>query len=344
MRVVSAAVFLGLLSCAYALTITSENAADYFAFQSWMSQHGKSYGDNEVEMRFATYRDNVVRIANLNAENDGVVYSVNKFADLSPAEFKRLYLNHTPGNRGVFTDTRALSNTTVQANKVDWRDKGAITPVKDQGQCGSCWAFSAVEEIESMEFMAGRPLQVLAPQQVVSCDKGGKWGDDGCNGGWTEGAFEYVQTAGGIETEANYPYKSGASGQDGPCTFDASKVAVKIKGYTYAVPPCTSGSCTHQDETGLLTQISSAPISICVNAEPWQFYSSGVMKGKSCSGSYASQDHCVQLVGFDQSTSPSYWMVRNSWNTDWGYAGYIHLEIGTNCCGVADDAIFVTPN
>jgi len=237
---------------------------------------------------------------------------------------------------------RAAPNAT--AGKIDWRDKGAVTAVKDQGQCGSCWAFSATEQIESADFMAGRPLQVLSPQQIVSCDKGGSWGDSGCDGGFTEGAFEYVAGVAGIETEANYPYKSGTTGTDGQCKYDASKVAVSIKGYTYAVPPCTSGSCTKQDETGLLNQIATSPISICVNAEPWQFYSSGVMKGKSCSGAYADQDHCVQLVGYDQNTTPSYWIVRNSWNTDWGYSGYIRLEIGTNCCGVADDAIFVTPS
>jgi C1A family cysteine protease len=338
----SLCLIVAALAAAQAIVVTAENAADFMTFQTWMQAHQKSYRGGELEVRFATFRANIAIVATLNAQSESATFSINKFADLTATEFKNLYLTHTPSNRGSFTGARTPIAQPPTGGVIDWRTKGAITPVKDQGQCGSCWAFSATEEIESMEFMAGRALQVLAPQQIVSCDKGGSWGDDGCNGGFTEGAFEYVQKNGGIETEDNYPYTSGDSGEDGNCTFDATKVAVTIAGYKYAIPPCTSGGCTNQDENGLLTQIASAPISICVNAEPWQFYSSGVMKHKQCDGAYADQDHCVQLVGYDQSSSPNYWIVRNSWNTDWGIQGYIHLEIGTNTCGLCDDAIFVT--
>jgi hypothetical protein len=338
-----------LALAANGLLISSENAADFMSFQTWMQAHGKVYSsDAELESKFNTYRSNVAFVASLNAESEDAVFALNKFADMTQAEFKQLMLTAKSGNRGVFVGARNVqTNVTLNGGKIDWRDKGVISDVKDQGQCGSCWAFSATEGIESADALAGRPLQELAPQQIVDCDIGGKWGDDGCNGGFTEGAFEYVVGAGGIETESDYPYTSGDSGEAGDCEFDKTKVAVSITGYQYAIPPCTSGSCAHQDENGLLSQITKAPISICVNAEPWQFYSSGIMKHGQCDGAYADQDHCVQLVGYDQTASSSksyYWIVRNSWNSDWGIDGYIHLEIGTNTCGVCDDAIFITPS
>jgi len=170
---------------------------------------------------------------------------------------------------------------------------------------------------------------------VVDCDTV----DAGCNGGDTPTAYNYIIKSGGLEAESAYPYKA----VDGTCKFSSSKVVAKMSNYTYATPPCTNG-CTSQDEAKLLTNLDAvAPVSICVNAgDNWQLYVGGVIKKGTCPGAYTDLDHCVQLVGYQDTGSSKYWLVRNSWATSWGNAGYIYLEYGGNVCGVATEATFVT--
>jgi C1A family cysteine protease len=220
---------------------------------------------------------------------------------------------------------------------IDWSTRGATTRVKDQGYCGSCWAFSTVEGIESGVFMTTGTLpQPLSTQQLISCDKN----DWGCDGGDLPSAFAYVQKEGGIDTEAHYPDTSHNDGRDGTC-----KVAthtVKVTGAHWAVPECTGGTCSGQDENGLKAALATyGPLSICVNANDWDGYTSGVYS-RACSGSYNSLDHCVQLVGYDTTAATPYWKVRNSWGEGWGERGFIRLPMGVNSCGVADEAMYVT--
>merc|ERR1712139_645403 len=211
---------------------------------------------------------------------------------------------------------------------------GATTPVKDQGDCGSCWAYSATEGIESGLFMAGGPLEELSEQQVISCDKQ----DLGCNGGDLPTAFDYVESAGGLDTEENYPYTS-QTGRSGSCKVNTD--VVTVDDYQYAVAPCEGGSCSSQDEDGLKAALAAhGPLSVCVNAESWNGYYGGVLSG-SCSGSYNALDHCVQLVGYDTTASTPYWKVRNSWGTSWGENGFIRLPMGQNACGIADEAYII---
>jgi len=218
---------------------------------------------------------------------------------------------------------------------LDWTTQGATTPVKDQGQCGSCWAYSATEGIESGLFMATKNLIQLAEQQIVSCDKT----DGGCNGGDLPSAFDYVESAGGIDLQSDYPDTSGTTEQTGSCKWNGQKAAV-VTGYKYAVSPCDGGSCSGQDENGLMASLAAnGPLSVCVNAQSWNGYYGGVMDG--CSGAYSDLDHCVQLVGYDNSGSQPYWKVRNSWGTSWGENGYIRLAMGSNNCGIADEAMYV---
>lgn len=329
--------------------IDSSNVEAAFQFQSFISTYNRQYTAEEYETRFGIFQTNLNKIAELNAQRqstDEATFAINKFADLSAEEFSSQYLNYRPNERrskaqGMFNRSSVVREANWgAATRVDWRDSGAVTAVKDQGQCGSCWAFSATEEIESMWFMAGNRLDELAPQQVVSCDKT----DGGCNGGDTPTAYDYVVDAGGVMLESDYPYTSGRTGRDGTCYFDQTKVQATIKGFSWAVPECpwTSPKCNNQDEAGLATALTASPISICVNAEPWQFYSGGVMTNSQCRGYYRDLDHCVQLVGYDQGASTPYWMVRNSWGTDWAYDGYIHLAMMENACGVADEATVAT--
>jgi len=310
------------------------------AFTDYVSNFEKKYASVEEFLeRYVHFKESVERIAALNGKSKNQVYGLNKFSDMSPQEFKATYLGSRPTAPPKAKVRR--SPILVRATSVDWRTKGAVTPVKDQGQCGSCWAFSATEEIESMYILANNTAIELAPQQIVSCDTT----DYGCGGGWTTDAFNYVATAGGIEPDSDYPYTSGASGDSGTCSVNTQDFAVKLNSksaFSYATPPCTSGStCTNQDEGTMQNNCAATgPVSVCVNAATWQDYSGGVLTS-NCPSDYNDLDHCVQVVGFNtDSTGQKYWIVRNSWNTSWGDQGYIYIAIGSNLCGIADLATF----
>jgi len=208
----------------------------------------------------------------------------------------------------------------------DWRPKGAVTSVKDQQQCGSCWAFSVTENVESVWILAkginNVTMAPLAPQQIVDCDTS----DAGCNGGNPETAYSYIKDAGGLETEKAYPYTA----VDGTCHFKKADVYSTISDYKYAT--------TSYDETTLKTNLATwAPLSICVDARYWQDYQSGVMTAYECDW-IVELDHCVQAVGYDVTASTPFWIVRNSWGTSWGEEGYIRLEYGQNSCGLTQEA------
>lgn len=219
-------------------------------------------------------------------------------------------------------------------DSLDWSAKGATTKVKDQGDCGSCWAYSATEGIESGLFMASGTLEDLSEQQIISCDKS----DLGCNGGDLPTAFDYVKKAGGIDTMKDYPDTSADSGNTGRCKSFQKKV--KVTGWKYAIPSCDSGACKNQKESDMMAALNTyGPLSVCVNAESWDNYSGGIYK-KKCSGKASALDHCVQLVGYNK--AQNYWKVRNSWASDWGEDGFIRLPMGENACGIADEATYVT--
>jgi len=206
----------------------------------------------------------------------------------------------------------------------DWaNNKSIVTPVKNQGQCGSCWAFSATENIESVWALAGNTLVELAPQQIVDCDKT----DDGCNGGDTTTAYEYVISAGGLETEQNYPYTA----KNGVCKAQRSLEVASISGYSWVTK-------TKNETAMLAATYDVAPISICVDAVTWQTYTKGVITS-NCGQSL---DHCVQITGFNTENNVEYWIVRNSWGTSWGNAGFIYVERNKNLCGIADEPTTTT--
>jgi len=264
----------------------------------------------------------------LNSHSRGTAtFGITKFFDLTRDEFRSKVLMANPITPESFIHPEKVLTPVSQAvpTKFDWRDQNAVTPVKDQGQCGSCWAFSAVENIESMWLIAGKAnvsTLRLSEQQVVDCDSA----DGGCDGGDTPTAFEYVIKAGGIESESAYPYTA----ENGNCKFQKSSVVASIKDWKYA----TSG----KDEKILQQNLVSwGPLSICVDAQYWQYYTGGVLTAWECAWVNI-LDHCVQLVGYNQDNSTPYWSVRNSWGTDWGINGYIQLEMFSNACGLATEA------
>jgi cathepsin F len=295
-------------------------------FTAWIKENNKVYATaEEHNLRFNNFKASIKRIAEKNGKSN-VTYAINKFSDLTPAEFKMKYLMKQPLT--PVTDSSNVLKPTVQAvpTKFDWRSQNVVTPVKDQEQCGSCWAFSVTENIESVWMLAKSQkvdtFQPLAPQQIVDCDKT----DGRCNGGYPASAYQYVESAGGQETETAYPYR----GVDGTCSFDATKVESKISNFKYAT--------TQGDENTLKENlVSAAPLSICVDAANWQDYSSGVMGAWDCCW-FCQLDHCVQLVGYDSTASTPFYYVRNSWNTNWGEQGYIRLAMGSNTCGLTNYA------
>jgi cathepsin L len=255
--------------------------------------------------------------ANIAAGGEAV-HGVNEFADMSAEEFKASYLmsSYTP-----IVPEEVVAFEGVQANSsIDWREEGVLTPIKNQGKCGSCWAFSAVSTIESYAKIVNKsPLLVLSPQQVTSCDPT----DLGCRGGHTETAFRYVVGCGGIQLEADYPYRSGATGTSGTCMFNRSAVAMRITGYTQVA----------RGETNLQGALAKGPVSVCLAAEAFQTYKGGILH--TCPGPV---DHCVQAVAY--SATENTWTLRNQWGEAWGEKGFIRLARGNNLCQVANDATY----
>jgi len=311
---------LFLVACVSAVTL---NGGVTEAFGRFMKEYGKSYDSvEEYAERLGVFAENMERVAKMNAEhvliNGEAVFGVTKFSDLTPEEFKATYLTYRPSNR-----TRDVKDPVIEgpiANDIDWVSKGAVTPVKDQGRCGSCWAFSATAAIESYAKLSGEyGLEVLSAQQINSCDKR----DGGCNGGNTETAYEYVKGAGGIEKNSDYPYTSGG-GSTGRCKFESSKIAVTITGY----------KSVSRGESALKNALNVGPASLCLAASSWQSYRGGILE--RCDNQV---DHCVQGTGYSGS---SYWRIRNSWGTGWGESGFIRLAQGSDLCKVSDDTTYPT--
>jgi len=292
-------------------------------FQRWMNEHGKSYSDEtEYQTRLSNFLASKETINKLNAKSakvGGAIYGITKFSDLSAAEFRQQYLTARPSPIPDESKELLPKSDIVAPDSFDWRNQSKVTAVKNQAQCGSCWAFSATENIESVWMIAkglnAGNMQPLAPQQIVDCDRS----DAGCNGGWPRTAYQYVMQAGGLDSEAAYPYH--AKNQN--CAFKSQSVVAKISNYKYA----TKTKNENEIKTNL---VAWAPLSICVDAASWQHYTGGVMTHTECAQSL---DHCVLLTGYDGNA----WNVRNSWGANWGESGYLRLQYGYNTCGMADE-------
>jgi len=312
--------------CTFSTTLKSPNFFGYEKmFNAWKLEHNKVYKTAEENLqRFINFLQSYHRILEKSKNSNGVRYGLNKFSDLSVEEFKQTRLMPTLKPK---KHTVLASNLNPPPKAFDWRNKGMITPVKHQGSCGSCWAFSATETIESAWMLKyglnNVTMQPLSEQQIVDCD----WSDFGCWGGEPEGAYAYIMSAGGQETNATYPYDH-ASKENIWCEFDASKIYAKVLNWSYA--------CSQGDETTLLSNaFHNGPTSICVDASDWSDYNGGILLASDCGSDL---DHCVQVVGWDLTGSTPYWIVRNSWGTDWGENGFIRLQYGQDTCGLTQEA------
>jgi len=287
-----------------------------------MQENNKFYTDKEIPLRYANFLENLNKVEAQNKKNDGLVYGLNQYSDMSASEFKKTVLMQKtlPTTK---VETEEFTPLPGAPATFDWRDQKLVTPVKNQGSCGSCWAFSATEAIESSWIKAGKATAAnlnLSPQQIVDCDKT----DSGCGGGWPEKAMKYIIGAGGQEGISHYPYTA----KDGSCNFIQAYVEAKIS--SYAVETKQGDETTLQDNL-----VKVGPLSVCVDAAAWQTYKGGIMTPTQCCTN-CQLDHCVQLVGYNTTSNPKYWILRNSWGEGWGINGYIYLQMGGNTCGITD--------
>ncbi|TVU16502.1 hypothetical protein EJB05_40070 [Eragrostis curvula] len=306
-------------------------------YDLWLSRHGgrasNSLGD--YDRRFRAFWDNLrfVDAHNSRAGAHGYRLGLNRFADLTNAEFRAKYLGATPptrSNANVTSDRYLHDGVESLPDSVDWRAKGAVAAVKNQGQCGSCWAFSAVGAVEGVNQIATSELVTLSEQQLVDCSKNGQ--NSGCNGGMMDDAFAFIARNGGIDTDEDYPY----TGRDGKCDLvKKARRVVSIDGFE-DVP--------RNDEMSLLKAVAHQPVTVAIEAggREFQLYESGVFTGR-CG---TSLDHGVVAVGYgtDEANGKDYWLVRNSWGADWGEAGYIRMERNVTSragkCGIAMEASY----
>jgi hypothetical protein len=290
-------------------------------FSDFKATFNRQYGSASHEAHamdcFTRTLDDIDR---LNSLDKHAVYGVNKFSDLCKDEFKMYYHNAKPGNLTGIPQAKPYTPEELkryETGAFDWRAQGAVTGVKDQGQCGSCWTFSAVASMEGAWKIAGHPLTSLSEEELVQC---ATTAGNGCQGGEMSRAIQWVVNHGGINTEAGYPYTSG-TGFTGFCNL--AKASVKAGKFTGVIQaPSGEGQLA-----AFLQQ--HGPLSIAVDAEDgWQSYQGGVKT--LCGGN--SLDHGVTLVGFGN----GFWIVKNSWGTVWGEQGYIRLQQGVNCDGLAE--------
>ncbi|EFA77940.1 hypothetical protein PPL_08585 [Heterostelium album PN500] len=341
----------GLIAISNALLFSEEQYKN--EFENWIDRFEKKYDVSEFKKRFSIFKSNMDFVHSWNSKNSQTVLGLNHLADLTNLEYRQFYLGThkkavlgTPGNHEVSN----LQSVFGDSATVDWRQKGAVSPIKDQGQCGSCWSFSTTGSVEGAHQIKSGNMVELSEQNLVDCST--SEGNMGCNGGLMDYAFEYIITNNGIDTESSYPYTA-SSGTT--CKYNKANSGATISSYKNI----TAGS-----ESDLADAVKNAgPVSVAIDAShnSFQLYSHGIYYDASCSS--VNLDHGVLVVGYGSGTPDSdsrvhkgsqvrvkvpktddtknYWIVKNSWGTSWGDKGFIYMSKDRdNNCGIASCASY----
>jgi C1A family cysteine protease len=305
----------------FAMGFLSAAMAAQPSYKEWAAAYGFNGDDATMEGK---YNSNVEVIDSLNAENNGATFGVNQFAAMDQSEWKA-YLTRSyaqdkadaPPSLGVH-----VHDGSELAASVDWTTAGAVTPVKDQGNCGGCWSFAATGGLEGAWEIASGKLTSLSEQQFLDCDTT----DSGCNGGLEYQGWTFFKNKNeGICTESSYPYKA----RDGSCAYSSCTLGIPAGGISGVTHVSKSAS-------SLQSALQKQPVSIGIQADQssFQFYTGGILTA-ACG---TQLDHSVLAVGYD--TSSQYWLVKNSWGSSWGANGYIKLTMAGDECGILDDASY----
>jgi len=308
-----------LLACIFAGALASSDDRDQQnRFTDWMRRHNKVYGSNEFRHRWENWKANDKLIDDHNANPGTFLRGHNKFSDLSQDEFSNTYLGaiipegatrsiqEEPADAAQ--DESTIAKRWPPGTLLDWRAYGFVTGIKNQGQCGSCWSFSATGAMEGFWARFHGALPNLSEQQLVDCTRGGCMG---CSGGWPATAIRWVASHGGAASQWSYPYGSGQTGYAGSCPGNGGPTdgGVWIQG---------------AEQRGDLKQAldSFGPISVALDASYWGSYRTGIF---ACPNQAPSINHAVLAVGYGNDGANDYWIIKNSWDTWWGESGWMRL-------------------
>ncbi|XP_006044420.2 cathepsin F isoform X2 [Bubalus kerabau] len=287
-------------------------------FKDFVTTYNRTYDSQEASWRMSVFANNMVRAQKIQALDRGTArYGVTKFSDLTEEEFRTIYLNPLLKDAPGRNMRPAQPVTDVPPPQWDWRNKGAVTNVKDQGMCGSCWAFSVTGNVEGQWFLKRGTLLSLSEQELLDCDKT----DKACLGGLPSNAYSAIQTLGGLETEDDYSYR----GRLQTCSFSAEKAKVYIN---------DSVELSKNEQKLAAWLAKNGPVSVAINAFGMQFYRHGISHPLRPLCSPWLIDHAVLLVGYGNRSATPFWAIKNSWGTDWGEEGYYYLHRGSGACGV----------